>query len=59
MLTPAEVGLVAMLIEEGCLRRAAERLQRKHNTVRAQLRSIFSKTGTNSQVALMTRIHDR
>jgi DNA-binding CsgD family transcriptional regulator len=59
MLTPAEIGLVAMLMEEGCLRRAAKRLQRKHNTVRAQLRSIFSKTGTNSQVELMTRIHDR
>ena len=56
MLTRAEIKVVATLMEEGSLQRTARRLQRRHNTVRAQLRSIFSKTGTNSQVELMTRI---
>lgn len=56
-LTPAESRLVEALGAFGKLTAAAERLRRRHNTVRAQLRSIFAKTGVDSQVALMTLLH--
>ncbi|TVQ84965.1 MAG: helix-turn-helix transcriptional regulator [Chromatiaceae bacterium] len=52
-LTPAEVRLVDLLPRAGSLRGAASRLQRSHNTVRAQMRSVLAKTGTKSQVELL------
>jgi DNA-binding CsgD family transcriptional regulator len=58
-LTPAEVKVIHSLIETGSLRRTAERLQRSRNTLRAQLRAIFDKTGARSQVALMALVHRR
>jgi DNA-binding CsgD family transcriptional regulator len=57
-LSGAELRLVETLIETGSLRTSATRLHRSHNTLRAQLRSIMQKTGTRSQVELMTCIHE-
>ena len=56
-LTPAETKLVECLMEHGSLRRAADRLRRSYNTVRAQLRSVFEKTGARSQLELMAISH--
>lgn len=52
-LTPAEVRLLDLLPRAGNLRSAARQLLRSHNTVRAQMRSLLAKTGTNSQVELL------
>lgn len=56
-LTPAEVKVVEALTVTGSLRKAAQRLNRSYNTLRAHLRTILGKTGTRSQVELMTLIH--
>jgi len=56
-LTPSEVKVVEALIETGSLPRAAVRLRRSHNTLRAHLRSILDKTATSNQVQLMTLVH--
>jgi DNA-binding CsgD family transcriptional regulator len=56
-LTLAETGVLGALIECGTLPRAAARLQRSHNTLRAHLRAILTKTSTRSQVELITLVH--
>ncbi len=56
-LTPAEAKLLEGLAETGSLRRTAERTHRSYLTLRAQLRSIFLKTGARSQVELMRLSH--
>ena len=52
-LTPRECGLVAELTRGGDLPAIAARVDRSLNTLRAQLRSVFAKTGTGSQAELM------
>jgi len=58
-LTPAECRLAALLAEGDDLTEASEQLSITRNTVRAQLRSIFEKTGVRRQaelVALISRL---
>ena len=53
-LSPAE-GRVAAMIAEGCsVNAAAQALSVKPNTIRVQLKAIFSKTGTNRQAELVS-----
>ena len=56
-LTAAEARLVRLLAETGSLKAAAARAGRAYYTARAQLRAVFQKTRTNSQVELMALIH--
>ena len=56
-LTVAEIKVVESLIETGSLREVSNGLHRSYNTLRAQLRSILQKTGTKSQVELITLLH--
>lgn len=56
-LTPAEARLIEGLARHGSLRHTAAALNRSYYTLRAQLRAVFRKTGTNSQNALMRLIH--
>lgn len=56
-LTPAEAKLVAGLAETGSLKRLADLSHRSYFTLRAQLRSVFLKTGTRRQADLMRLIH--
>lgn len=56
-LSAAETRLVASLAETGSLKRSAQRLNRSYYTLRAQLRAVFGKTATASQVQLMQLIH--
>lgn len=58
-LTAAEIKLVESLLATASLREAANRLHRSYNTLRAQLQSVLRKTGTNSQVELITLLHQR
>ena len=52
-LTASEVDIVRSLLEHRSIREVARERQRSVETVRTQLRSIFSKTETNSQLELM------
>ena len=52
-LTPAEAKLLERLVEGESLKNSAILLDISHNTARSQLRSIFEKTGTNRQAALI------
>jgi DNA-binding CsgD family transcriptional regulator len=52
-LTAAEARLVAALAEGGGLVDAARRLGIAHNTAKAQLQSVFAKTGVNRQAQLV------
>lgn len=56
-LSPAETRLIAGLAETGSLKRFAQRADRSYYTLRAQLLSVFRKTGTGSQIELMRLIH--
>ncbi len=55
-LTPAEAKLATQLVNGGCLEEAAERLGVSFHTARAQLRSIFAKTGVCRQSELVTTL---
>jgi DNA-binding CsgD family transcriptional regulator/PAS domain-containing protein len=48
----AEMALVTELLEGASITQAAEGLQISENTARAQLRSVFTKTGTHRQTEL-------
>ncbi|SFV12553.1 helix-turn-helix transcriptional regulator [Pseudoduganella namucuonensis] len=52
-LTPAEAALALLLANGLALDEAADELDIRKNTARAQLRSIFSKTGVTRQTALV------
>lgn len=52
-LTMAEARLVVALAEGGTLVEAARKLGIAHNTAKAQLRSVFAKTGVNRQAQLV------
>ncbi len=52
-LTPAEARLAQQLVNGDALTAIAEKLGLAHNTVRNQLKSIFSKTGTKRQAELV------
>ena len=52
-LTSAEADLVKLLVEGASIGEAAERRRVARTTARSQLKSIFSKTGTKSQVELV------
>jgi DNA-binding CsgD family transcriptional regulator len=56
-LTAAEIKLLESLIATASLREAANRRHRSYNTLRAQLQSILQKTGTKSQVELISLLH--
>jgi DNA-binding CsgD family transcriptional regulator len=56
-LTPAEARLVESLVQTGSLKRAAALAGRSYYTFRAQLQSVFAKTGTHSQAELIRLIH--
>jgi len=58
-LTAAEATLVQLLAETGSLKASATRAGRSYYTARAQLRTVFQKTSTRSQVQLMGLIHQR
>ena len=58
-LTAAEVRVVEFLGDCGSLPRVADRLGRSYSTVRAQLHSVYAKTGAHGRVALLRLIHDR
>ena len=51
--TPSEAKLVAKLVEGGTLTAAATALGISRNTARAQLSSVFNKTGVNRQSQLV------
>jgi DNA-binding CsgD family transcriptional regulator len=53
-LTPAEARLALLLADGLTLDEAAEALEIRKNTIRAHLRSIFSKTGVKRQTTLVT-----
>jgi DNA-binding CsgD family transcriptional regulator/PAS domain-containing protein len=55
-LTPAETGLVLELVNGLSLCEASKRRGIRPSTARAQLRSIFAKTGTQKQTELMRMI---
>ena len=55
-LTAAEAILVKCLVEGESLAEAAEGLGRSKHTVRAQLATVFSKTGVNRQAQLITHV---
>lgn len=55
-LTPAEAGLTMLLANGLTLEEAADDLGIRKNTVRAHLRSIFSKTGVTRQTMLVRLI---
>ncbi len=57
-LTPAEAKLTAHLIDGLTLTAAAEALGISRNTARAQLSSIFAKTGVNRQTQLVRLVSD-
>jgi DNA-binding CsgD family transcriptional regulator len=52
-LTPAEAGLVAALVGGNSLAQYATRTGRSLGTLRAQLKSVFAKTGTHRQAELV------
>lgn len=56
--TPAEARLIAQLLDGLTLTAAAEALQVSRNTARAQLSSIFAKTGVNRQAQLVKLVSD-
>ncbi|MEI8163922.1 MAG: LuxR C-terminal-related transcriptional regulator [Betaproteobacteria bacterium] len=53
-LTPAEARLALLLADGMTLDEAAEALEIRKNTIRAHLRSIFSKTGVKRQTTLVS-----
>jgi DNA-binding CsgD family transcriptional regulator len=53
-LSPAEARVAAMIAEGSSVEATAQALSVKPNTVRMQLKSIFSKTGTNRQAELVS-----
>jgi DNA-binding CsgD family transcriptional regulator len=57
LLTDAETKLLASLCTSGDLRAAGNALSRSYHTVRAQLRSVFFKTGVHSQMQLAALLH--
>jgi DNA-binding CsgD family transcriptional regulator len=56
-LTPVEAGLVADLLADLPPAEISERRGVAISTVRSQLRSIFAKTGTTRQSALMNLVN--
>ena len=56
-LTAAEARLIEGLARNGSLRRSAHDSHRSYYTLRAQLRSVFLKTGVRSQIELMRLLH--
>ena len=55
-LTKAEAQLTLTLLKTNSLQLAAESLYRSYHTVRTQLKSIFKKTETSSQIELIKRL---
>ncbi|WP_114417403.1 helix-turn-helix transcriptional regulator [Marinospirillum perlucidum] len=53
-LTPAEARVALLLAQGMSIEAIANYLQRQNTTVRTQLKSVFSKTGTNSQGQLVS-----
>ena len=53
-LSPAEARVAAMITEGHSVSTISQRLSVKPNTVRVQLKAIFSKTGTNRQGELVS-----
>jgi DNA-binding CsgD family transcriptional regulator len=53
-LSPAEARVAAMIAEGSSVDAAAQALSVKPNTIRMQLKAIFSKTGTNRQAELVS-----
>jgi DNA-binding CsgD family transcriptional regulator len=53
-LSPAEARVAAMIAEGSSVDTAAQALSVKPNTIRMQLKAIFSKTGTNRQAELVS-----
>jgi DNA-binding CsgD family transcriptional regulator len=58
-LSPAEARVAAMIVEGVSVNTAAEALSVKPNTIRVQLKAIFSKTGTNRQAELVSLLRLR
>jgi DNA-binding CsgD family transcriptional regulator len=58
-LSPAEARVAAMIAEGFSVNAAAETLSVKPNTIRMQLKAIFSKTGTNRQAELVGLLRPR
>lgn len=56
--TPAEAKLIAQLVDGLTLTAAAEALAISRNTARAQLSSVFTKTGVNRQAQLVKLVSD-
>ena len=56
--TPAEAKLIAHLVDGLTLTAASEALGVSRNTARAQLSSIFTKTGVNRQNHLVKLVSD-
>lgn len=56
-LTPAETDILQHLIHGNNLRETADQLQRTYNTVRTQLKSVFSKTHSRSQSQLLNEFY--
>lgn len=52
-MTPAETALAVLLAEGLTLEQAGENLHISRNTIKSRLRSIFAKTGTSRQPALV------
>jgi len=57
-LTPAEAALAEVLHDGANLTEACQRLGKRHNTLRTQLRALFGKTNTHRQIDLL-RVIDR
>lgn len=58
-LTDAEASLVRKLVSSDKLSAAADALNRSYNTVKTQMASIYRKTDTNSQTALMKKLFNQ
>lgn len=56
-LSPAEARVAAMIAEGSSVAATAEALSVKPNTVRMQLKAVFSKTGTSRQAELVSLLH--
>lgn len=56
-LSPAEFRIVEQLCEGRNIREIAEKIGLKEGTVRQQLKSVFSKTGTSSQHQLVVSVY--
>lgn len=55
-LTTAETKLVLSLFKTNCLKSSSNLLNRSYHTVRSQLKSVYQKTETNSQLQLIAKL---